>query len=727
MRRLLSAFSKSDTLPLAIFAASYVAAISYLSMLRYNDFFTSNWDFGIMQQMLWTTLHGRVLFDTADYSTSGFLSYLEVNSSYVALPVSYVYALYQSPVTLFVLQSLAVSLASFPLYRIVLRSGHDRRVAFTFVLLYLFGMATLSSVFYDFHWESFIPAEFFSFYLFFSSGRFRLAAAVLVLGSATLEIFPVLAAAVVVYFALSEHRGLTENNAPSKQKQCYSFLAACAASLICILILQKTLIDVVIGMAPGVSVHASSSYFVQPVLVPSVFFASSVYWLLLLASLGFLPLLSGRSLVMSLPWFAESVFLYPKFSIMFGYQYGFISLPPLLVSSVIGAGRLKDDGRLQTQLMPLAFVSVSFLLLLSGDASVFLRQEGYALSLPLLMSFTILFMLCFRRALHQGDKGTVPQARRAPHRHLLTTLLLSVIFFNLVMGPLNTSNFGVNSGYNLLYSSNPSFRYTSHVASMIEPGSTVLASDNLFPLVDQNAHAYSAMWLPFSRSLMPHLPFNTTALPDYVFADSSQFPSMPSFIVHDIFNSSVYGLVAYVYYGEYPGTVYLFRLGYAGTTAAFMASGFASSYSLDYHNLRTGLSGTVEKYPGSLSGSVIESRNGYAISPSDLNSLNIWYGPYMTLLPGNYTITFNLRIESGSSNVSEPVLYMNGNGFGLPYFYSVMLNASAAGSGFSNVTFRFSCTEPASLTEFRGYLLLDGRLPAGTVILNYIFLREVPA
>ncbi|MBX8634855.1 MAG: DUF2079 domain-containing protein [Thermoplasmata archaeon] len=727
MRRFLSFLRRNDFLPLVLLTVSYTAVISYLSLLRYYNFFTSNWDFGIMQQMLWSTLHGHLLFETADYSTGGFLSYLEINSSYVALPVAFIYALYQSPVTLFTVQSLAVALASFPLYFIALRSGHGRRAAFAFVLLFLFGMGTLSSVFYDFHWESMIPAEFFSFYLLYSSGRYRYAAAILALGSATLEIFPFLAAAVVLYCAMAPHPA-PATRIPFFRKRPVHFLLACAASFIFIIVLQKTVINATLGMAPGGSGTTASSYFVHPVLLPQIFFASSVYWLLLLASVAFLPLLSGRSLIMSLPWFIESVFLYPKFSIMFGYQYAFIALPPLIVSSVLGAERLKQDTRRSTLLLPFIIVFAS-LSLLPGMSAVFLRQNGYVLSLPVLLACVILFIAYFRKEINQ-EITPKHRSRQGPSmfahgRHLLVPLLLSILFFNLVMGPLNTSNFGVNSGYNLSYSSNPSFHDIARIASMVKEGSTVLASDNLFPLVDSNLHAYSALWIPFSRSLMPYLPFNATTLPEYVFADSSQLPSMPTFIVRSIFNSSVYGLVAYVYSSGYPGTVYLFRRGYAGHAYTFMASTFNSSFRLDYHDLRIGLSGFVEKYPGSMSGSVIGSRNGYAIRPSDVNSRNIWYGPYMTLLPGSYNITFNMMIESGNGNVSLPVLYMNGNSFGFSDYYSANLSSSSIPEGgFGNVTFHFNCTEPASLTEFRGYLLLRGGVPAGSILLNYIFVQR---
>ncbi len=724
MRRLLHAARSSGLLPLAIIVMSYTAIISYLSLLRYNNFFTSDWDFGTMQQMLWSTLHGRLLFETGDYSTGGYLSYLEINSAYIAIPVAFLYSLYQSPATLFVIQSFAVALSSFPLYFIVLRTGHGRQAAFAFVLLFLFGMGTLSSVFYDFHWESFIPFEFFSFYLLFSAQRYRYAAATLLVGSATLEVFPFLAAAAVVYFAVSGPEIPHEAGFPQGRKLYIIFIAACAVCFIFTVAMQRLLTDVVIGTAAGRAGMDAYSLFIHPVLLPGILFASSAYWLLLFASVAFLPLLARRSLVMSLPWFVESVFVYPKFSIAFGYQYAFIALPPLMVSAVLGAKRLRGDERISTIFIPLIIVLSSLSLLLSGASAVFLRQNGYVLSLPVLAALLLIFVFHFRKEL-KGD-GRSPGIMPAPdHRRMFIAILLSLLFFNIVMGPLNTSNYGVNSGYYLSYSTNPSFHYIDEVAGMVKSGSTILASDNLFPLVDASLRSYSVLWLPFSPRLMPHFPFSPANLPEYVFADTSQLTLMPSFIVSSIFNGSIYGLVAYVYYSGYPGTVYLFRLGYTGHATAFMASSFNSSVYLNYHNLRTGLSGHTEKFAGSAFGKVIASRNGNALDPSDSNRLNIWYGPYMTLLPGNYTVTFSIMIQPANGNASIPVTYMNSNSFGSPYYYSVNLSASSVGAGlFGRISFGFRCTEPAPLVEFRGYLLLAGNLPAGIVRLNYIHLQR---
>ncbi len=726
MRRFLSTVWRNDFLLLVICILSYTVIISYLSLLRYRDFFTSNWDFGLMQQMLWSTLHGHLLFETADYSTGGFRSYLEINSSYIALPVALIYALNQSASTLFIIQSLAVALASFPLFFIVLRNRQSRGVAFAFVLLFLLGMGTLSSIFYDFHWESMIPVEFFSFYLLYSSGRFRLAAAVLAIGSATLEVFPFMAASVVVYFAIADAENLPGSNLSQNRKRPMFFLSACAAAFLVTVTLQKVIIDRIVGLAAGGAAVSASSYFIQPFLTPPIFMASSVYWLLLLASVAFLPLLGGRSLVMSIPWFIESVFLYPKFSIMFGYQYAFIALPPLLVSAVIGAERLNRDGRQTAWLLPAIFAAASFSLLILHTSSIFLRQNDYALSLPLLLTSAVLFLLFFSGHPSSGKGNPYGRHATGARGKLLMAVMLSAIFFNLVMGPLNISNFGVNSGYNLNFSQNPAFGDISRVASMVKNGSTVLASDNLFPLVDANVHAYSALWLPFSRSYMPYLPFNATTLPEYVFADTSQLTLMPSFIIRNIFNSSTYGLVAYVYFSSYPGTVYLFKHGYTGAAMAFLSTPLIAHFSLNYRSLRLGLSGFAEKYPGSAFGGVIKSRNGYALSPSNPNSRNIWYGPYITLLPGNYTVTFNLMIESRNGQATLPVLYMNGNSFGSGFYYSVNLSQSSiGGSGFRNITFHFHCAYPAPLTEFRGYLLYAGNAPAGTVLLNYISVQTV--
>ena len=137
----------------------------------------------------------------------------------------------------------------------------------------------------------------------------------------------------------------------------------------------------------------------------------------------------------------------------------------------------------------------------------------------------------------------------------------SLIAMNLILSPLNTENFEAipYPGYSFSYSESPEFQYASQIAKLIPKNATVLASDNLFPLVANSRNAYSLSWLPFSDGIIEHLPFNNSNLPDYIFVDQSSF-YLPEFLNIASTNISEFGIYAYTYSSNYAGSIGLYKL-----------------------------------------------------------------------------------------------------------------------------------------------------------------------
>ena len=552
----------------------FIVLATYVGYLRYANFYTSDWDFGIMQQMLWSTVHGKLLFETADLSTTGYTTYLEVNSAYVAIPVAYIYSLDQGAFFLLLIQSFAVGISSVPVYLLARKSAMSRAEAVLFATLFLFSMATLSSIFYDFHWESFIPAEFLAFYYLMSVRRYRWALIPFVIGSLTLEVFPLLAGAVAIYFISENGFDTALREWTEKNRTFLSFLVLSGIAFVLIELVRVFVIERVFGLLSSSFASSLNAYFISPSLTPLTLGKSLIYWLLLLLTLSFLPLLKPKSLVMSLPWFVESVFLYSKFSQNFGYQYGFIALPPMFVSAVMGYTSLKEKGGYAFVFLPASFLALSAVFYARDLGIILLKPVDY---LPVLLSLIAAAVL-FRFLISPVTASKLhPLLRRLPDlgesrlRKFSILLLTSLIVFNLVVGPLNTQNFSANIGFNVRYSASPEFSAIRKMAAMIPANSYVLASDNLFPLVDQNFHAYSSMWLPFNRSYMPFLPFSSSDLPEYVFADSYEMQLLPPFVLSALRNSTIYGVVAYLNSSSYPGDTYLFKLGYSSPPVVFSA------------------------------------------------------------------------------------------------------------------------------------------------------------
>jgi len=298
---------------------------------------------------------------------------------------------------------------------------------------------------------------------------------------------------------------------------------------------------------------------------------------------------------------------------------------------------------------------------------------------------------------------------------------------NIALSPFNPANFlGPGEGaYSFTYNPSPTFPYMSALVAEIPAGAPVLSSDNLFPFVANNPHAYSLLWYPAAPT---YLPFNATHLPEYVLLSTSQWFA-PSFLESALSKTSVYGLVTIIYTtASYPGSIFLYHLGYSGISKIVYATPFSTTTVLCGKDLAIGASGVVVPETGTRCGSVIESQPASNLSG---NGATIWYGPYSTLLPGNYTVTISLEgglSAPGSSNA--PILVMNANALGTGYWYDVVITANQVSTTqWTNFTYHFHLLSPVPKAEWRGYLAgptVDGQFVPGSTRLNFISIDYAP-
>ncbi|MEM3852327.1 MAG: DUF2079 domain-containing protein [Methanomassiliicoccales archaeon] len=678
--------------PLALVSASSFTILFAVSMLKYLHFLTYDWDLGIMLQSLWTTTHGRLMYETADFSTSGLNSYLEINTAFVGIPVAYLFRLLPTAETLFALQAALVALSSLPLYLIARYFGLSYRLSLLLCLLFLMSFPVVSATFYDFHWEAFLPLEYLLFIAALLYRRNVVYFLILAIGTLTLQVFPFLAAGAALLLLAERQR---------KWEGMILLLSSALAFLV-VTAMQRFLIFPLAG-AVAAAGHPPLTYFLVPGHIePSL---SPVYWLLLLAALGFTPLLSPRYLLLSLPWFVESFFLYSAFSSYFGNQYAFIAFPPLAVAAASSLSSLQKRGMAGPSVFLLL---ISIVIALLGLQSYLLHPSAPAAYIVIfsLLLLTVLFLL-FARSHGHTKKHLIERA---------SVFLISLLILNLVLSPLNpqTWNSTPYGGYHVSYAPSPAYGYVVTLSSIVGERATVFASNNLFPYVAKDTHAYS-IYTQYSRQFYPYLPFNEANLPKFVFIDTSEL-LLPPYLMQSIFNESLYGLRAYIFETAYPGTIYLFMRSYTGPTTAYVAGAEPKVQYFDWRSLVIGASGTALHAPHARFGTFIQSKNAYALKEVNVNYAAMWYGPYITLLPGNYDVIMNLSINAPAGT---PVLHINSNALYSPFYYSAIIYSNG-NSSFRNVTVSIHVSRPYFDTEFRGYLMYIGKQPAGSVELNYI-------
>jgi uncharacterized membrane protein len=163
--------------PLILWGAivAYSAALSVLSIARHWGFYSLE-DAGAFPQMFWSTLHGKFLYtDLPGLGRFAFTphNYLGEHFSPIILLFLPVYAAWQRPEVLLVLQSVVLGLAALPLYGLVYDRFGDRFLATSFAVAWLMSPFVWQSNIADFHPDTFQPLIIFSAFLYLFRRRAR--------------------------------------------------------------------------------------------------------------------------------------------------------------------------------------------------------------------------------------------------------------------------------------------------------------------------------------------------------------------------------------------------------------------------------------------------------------------------------------------------------------------------------------------------------------------------
>jgi uncharacterized membrane protein len=161
------------SLMVLLFSGFFIAyAIS-----RQDAFFTAAEDMGNMDQAVWSIIHGQILHqticnvvsDTNCYSAAGF-SRFAIHFEPMLFPVSLLYFIWSSPKTLLVLQTLIVASGAFPAFWLARLRLRNELAAVAIALLYLLYPAQQQATIFEFHAVTF-TASLLLFTLYFMYTR----------------------------------------------------------------------------------------------------------------------------------------------------------------------------------------------------------------------------------------------------------------------------------------------------------------------------------------------------------------------------------------------------------------------------------------------------------------------------------------------------------------------------------------------------------------------------
>lgn len=135
---------------LAILTLIYIFYFTFVSFLRYDNFYTGRFDLGNMDQTVWNTAHGRI-FQLTDPDGTLPISRLSVHADFILILISPLYLLFPNPKILLFLQTFILALGAFAVFLISKEIIRNKNISLAFSITYLLNPAIQFTNLYDFH------------------------------------------------------------------------------------------------------------------------------------------------------------------------------------------------------------------------------------------------------------------------------------------------------------------------------------------------------------------------------------------------------------------------------------------------------------------------------------------------------------------------------------------------------------------------------------------------
>lgn len=186
-----------------VLIAVYTLVFSSYTIFMHYAFKTYGWDLGIFTQSLWTTINlGKPFHYTIETHVNPSQNFFGAHFSPVLLLIVPIYALYQSPITLLVLQSFILGSAALPTYWIARDKLNSKLWGLTFATAFLLHPALHGMNCFDFHVEAFIPLFFLLTFYYLDNKQWIKGLIFTLLTLSTIEFAPILILFLGFYFLI---------------------------------------------------------------------------------------------------------------------------------------------------------------------------------------------------------------------------------------------------------------------------------------------------------------------------------------------------------------------------------------------------------------------------------------------------------------------------------------------------------------------------------------------
>ncbi len=158
----------------------------FLTILRYNNFYTGRFDLGNADQIVWNTSRGRI-FQMTDPDGTAIISRLAVHADFFLILLSPLYKIWSDPRLLLALQSIVAGLGGIFVFKLAKKVTKNGILSLVFLSAYLLNPALERVVSYDFHAVALATTFFLAAFYFLKINKLGLFFAFLFLAGITKE------------------------------------------------------------------------------------------------------------------------------------------------------------------------------------------------------------------------------------------------------------------------------------------------------------------------------------------------------------------------------------------------------------------------------------------------------------------------------------------------------------------------------------------------------------
>lgn len=128
----------------------YTVYFSTVSMLRYEHYYTGRFDLGNMVQTVWNTVHGNIFMFTNPDGVEQ-VSRLAFHADFILILLAPLYALWQDPKMLLLIQTVVVAAGAYFVYLLSKEVLKDKNISVVLAFAYLLNPGVQRANIYDFH------------------------------------------------------------------------------------------------------------------------------------------------------------------------------------------------------------------------------------------------------------------------------------------------------------------------------------------------------------------------------------------------------------------------------------------------------------------------------------------------------------------------------------------------------------------------------------------------